>query len=124
MEREYRDNQICICKIFRKFSPNGRVWANTVKISKMMIWRPFSRRGAKRRGLHDSVAPYLCPGQADVTLEDCFAAVLAGSDVSADNPESRSLNSLHLQPCSQGRRASANIQHQKTHEISDKNPQY
>ena len=45
----------------------------------LMIWRPFSRRGAKRRGLRDSVAPYLCPGQTDATPEDCFAAVLAGN---------------------------------------------
>ena len=50
----------------------------------LMIWRPFSRRGAKRRGLRDSVAPYFCPGQSNATPEDCFAAVLAGSDVSAD----------------------------------------
>ncbi len=50
----------------------------------LMIWRPFTRRGARRRGLRDSVVPYLCPGKTDATPKDCFAAVLAGSDVSAD----------------------------------------
>jgi hypothetical protein len=46
----------------------------------LMIWRPFTRRGAKRRGLRDSVVPYLCPGKTDATPEDCFAAVLAGNE--------------------------------------------
>jgi hypothetical protein len=45
-----------------------------------MVWRPFRRRGALRSGLRDSVAPHLCPGKADATPEDCFAAVLAGND--------------------------------------------
>src|SRR5882724_5695382 len=54
----------------------------------LMIWRSFTRRGAKRRGLRDSVAPYVCPNKADATPEDCFAAVLAGNE-SAQSEEGR-----------------------------------
>lgn len=54
----------------------------------LMVWRPFRRRGAMRRGLRDSVAAYLCPGKSDVTPEDCFAAVLAGNE-SAPSEEGR-----------------------------------
>jgi hypothetical protein len=46
----------------------------------LMVWRPFRRRGAKRRGLRDSVVPYLCPDKEDASPEDCFAAVLAGNE--------------------------------------------
>lgn len=45
------------------------------------IWAPFRRRGAPRRGLRDSVAPYLTPGNPAPTLDEAFAAVLAGSPV-------------------------------------------
>lgn len=50
----------------------------------LMVWRPFRRRGVVRRGLRDSVAPFLCPGQPDATPEDCFAAVLKGSDTTGE----------------------------------------
>lgn len=50
----------------------------------LMVWRPFRRRGITRRGLRDFVAKYLTPGNDQPTPEECFVAVLAGSDVSAD----------------------------------------
>ena len=50
----------------------------------LMVWRPFRRRGATRRGLRDSVAKYPTPGNDQPTPEEYFAAVLAGSDVSAE----------------------------------------
>ncbi len=46
----------------------------------LMVWRPFRRRGVMRRGLRDSVAKYLTPGNATPTPEECFAAVLAGNE--------------------------------------------
>ena len=46
----------------------------------LYVWERFRRRGAWRRGLRDSVAPYLCPSNADASPEDCFAAVLAGNE--------------------------------------------
>ncbi len=51
--------------------------------SDFQIWRPFSRRGRKRRGLGEWVAPYLTPGNPSPTPDQCFEAVLAGSEVSA-----------------------------------------
>jgi hypothetical protein len=50
--------------------------------SDFQIWRTFSRRGKKRRGLGESVAKYLTPGNASPTPDECFAAVVTGSDVS------------------------------------------
>jgi len=46
----------------------------------LMVWRPFRRRGATRRGLRDSVAKYFTPGNHQPTPEECFAAVLAGNE--------------------------------------------
>jgi hypothetical protein len=46
----------------------------------LYVWERFRRRGAWRRGLRDSVAPYLCPGNADASPEECFSAVLAGNE--------------------------------------------
>jgi len=46
----------------------------------LMVWRSFRRRGVMRRGLRDSVVPYLCPDKKDATPEDCFAAALAGNE--------------------------------------------
>ena len=46
----------------------------------LMVWRSFRRRGAMRRGLRDSVGPYLCPDNNDATPKDCFAAVLARNE--------------------------------------------
>ena len=54
----------------------------------LMVWRPFRRRGALRRGLRDSVVPYICVGKTEATPEDCFAAVLAGNE-DAKNEEGR-----------------------------------
>ena len=62
----------------------------------LMIWQPFTRRGAKRRGLRDSVVPYLCPGKTDATPEDCFAAALAGNEF-LENEEGRARLSAGLQ---------------------------
>ena len=47
------------------------------------IWGSFRRRGANRRGLRESVAPYLTPGNSSPTLEEAFAAVLHGSKCDA-----------------------------------------
>jgi len=44
------------------------------------IWAPFRRRGAQRRGLRDSVAPYLTAGNPTPTLDEAFAAVLSGNE--------------------------------------------
>ncbi len=44
------------------------------------IWGPFRRRGSDRRGLRDSVARYLTPTNPAPTLDEAFAAVLAGSE--------------------------------------------
>ena len=46
----------------------------------LYVWERFRRRGVWRRGLRDSVAPYLCPGKTDASPEECFAAVLAGNE--------------------------------------------
>jgi hypothetical protein len=46
----------------------------------LYVWERFRRRGAWRRGLGDSVTPYLCPGKTDASAEECFAAVLAGNE--------------------------------------------
>lgn len=54
----------------------------------LMVWRRFPRRGALRRGLRDSVAKYLTPGNATPTPEECFTAVLAGNE-SAQSEEGR-----------------------------------
>ena len=43
------------------------------------IWGSFRRGGANRRGLRESVAPYLTPDNASPTLEDAYAAVMAGN---------------------------------------------
>lgn len=48
------------------------------------IWTSFRRRGQTRLGMRDSVAKYLCPGKAEPTLEECFAAVLNGNK---ENPD-------------------------------------
>ena len=45
------------------------------------VWERFRRRGVWRRGLRDSVAPYLSPGNTDASPEECFAAVLAGNEI-------------------------------------------
>ncbi len=45
----------------------------------LMVWRPFRRRGAMRRGLRDSVVPYICAEKTEASPEECFAAVLAGN---------------------------------------------
>lgn len=49
------------------------------------VWLPFRRRGARRRGLRDSVAKYLTPLKPQPTLQECFTAVLAGG--SENRPE-------------------------------------
>jgi hypothetical protein len=54
------------------------------------IWEAFRRRGATRRGLRDSVAPYFCPGKSEATPNDCFRAVLSGNPY-ADTEEGRKL---------------------------------
>lgn len=46
----------------------------------LYVWERFRRRGVWRRGLRDSVAPYLCPGKTDASAEECFTAVLAGNE--------------------------------------------
>jgi hypothetical protein len=46
----------------------------------LQVWERFRRRGVWRRGLRDSVAPYLCPGKADASPVECFYAVLAGNE--------------------------------------------
>jgi hypothetical protein len=55
----------------------------TPEQQQLYIWEAFRRRGATRRGLRDSVAPYLCPGKSAATPEECFAAVLAGNPTAA-----------------------------------------
>ncbi len=49
----------------------------------LYVWERFRRRGKWRRGLRDSVAPYLCPGKVDASPEECFAAALAGNECAA-----------------------------------------
>jgi hypothetical protein len=46
----------------------------------LYVWERFRRSGAWRRGLRNSVAPYLCPDKTDVSPEECFAAVLMGNE--------------------------------------------
>jgi len=58
----------------------------------LMVWRSFSRRGARRRGLRDSVGPYLCPGKEDATPEDCFEAVLAGNECAKSDEGKKQLD--------------------------------
>ena len=53
----------------------------------LYVWDKFRRRGAWRRGLGDSVAPYLCPGKADVSSEECFAAARAGCEASNEGQD-------------------------------------
>ena len=85
---------VCLLALVAK---GNDVWAIREKLDakdaaggddELMIWRRFTRRGAKRRGLRDSVIPYLRPGQPDATPEDCFAAVLVGNE-SAQSEEGR-----------------------------------
>ncbi len=47
------------------------------------IWECFRRRGTNRRGLRDSIAPYLTPAQTTPSLDEVFAAVLAGNEADA-----------------------------------------
>lgn len=51
-----------------------------VEGDEFQIWSRFRRRGATRPGLRESVAPYLTPGNPAPTLDEAFAAVLAGSE--------------------------------------------
>lgn len=46
----------------------------------LMVWRSFRRRGAARPGLRDFVAKYITPGNEQSTPEECFTAVLIGSE--------------------------------------------
>lgn len=48
------------------------------------VWGRFRRRGVWRRGLRDSVVPYLTPGSQEPTFEQVAAAVLAGSGASTE----------------------------------------
>jgi hypothetical protein len=43
------------------------------------VWGKFRRRGVWRRGLRESVAKYLTPGNDAPTFEECRAAALAGN---------------------------------------------
>jgi hypothetical protein len=56
----------------------------------LYVWESFRRRGAKRRGLRDSVAPFLCPDNKNATPNECFAAVLLGNQC-ANTEEGRKL---------------------------------
>ncbi|HMO65169.1 MAG TPA: hypothetical protein PKE47_08115, partial [Verrucomicrobiota bacterium] len=58
----------------------------------LMVWRTFRRRGAMRRGLRDSVVPYICPDKKDATPEDCFAAVLAGNECAQSEERKKRLD--------------------------------
>ncbi|MEI8064654.1 MAG: hypothetical protein WCH84_11395, partial [Verrucomicrobiota bacterium] len=49
------------------------------------IWGQFRRRGATRRGLRDSVAPYLTPGNKAPTFEQVAAVVLSGNPLATTN---------------------------------------
>jgi len=55
------------------------------------VWTSFRRRGTTRRGLRDSVAPYLGAGRSDVSFDDCGKVALIG------NEETPALNDLALQ---------------------------
>ena len=50
----------------------------------LYVWGKFRRRGAWRRGLGDSVAPFLCPGKKDVSPEECLAAARAGCETNSE----------------------------------------
>ncbi len=43
-------------------------------------WEPFGRTGRRFKGLRDSVGPYLLPDRPTPSIEEAFAAVLAGND--------------------------------------------
>ncbi len=58
----------------------------------LMVWRPFRRRGALRRGLRDSVAKHLTPGNDTPTPEECFSAVLAGNGCTQSEDGMRQLD--------------------------------
>lgn len=58
----------------------------------LMVWRPFRRRGALRRGLRDSIAKYLTPGNDTPTPNECFAAALAGNECSLSEEGMRRLD--------------------------------
>lgn len=66
--------------------------ANDGSDDELMVWRPFRRRGALRRGLRDSVAKYLTPGNDTPTPEDCFTAVLAGNECAQSEEGKRLLD--------------------------------
>lgn len=52
------------------------------------VWTSFRRRGTTRRGLGDSVAPYLGAGRSGVSFDDCAKAALMGNEAT---PEVRDL---------------------------------
>lgn len=52
------------------------------------VWGRFRRRGVWRRGLRDSVAPYLTPGNPEPTFEQVAAAILSGNSL-ANTEEGR-----------------------------------
>ncbi|MDD4933755.1 MAG: type V CRISPR-associated protein Cas12b, partial [Methylacidiphilaceae bacterium] len=55
--------------------------------SEDQVWLPFRRLGVERPGLRNSVAPYstVTPGNREPTLDQCFAAILAGNE-NAEKP--------------------------------------
>ncbi len=53
----------------------------------LYVWGKFRRRGAWRRGLGDSVAPFLCPGKNDVSPEECLAAARAGCETNSEGQD-------------------------------------
>jgi hypothetical protein len=53
----------------------------------LYVWERFRRRGAWRRGLGDSVAPFFCPGKKDVLPEECLAAARAGCKTNSEGQD-------------------------------------
>jgi hypothetical protein len=44
------------------------------------VWEPFGRTGRRFKGLRDSVGPYLLPGRSTPSIDEAFAAALAGNN--------------------------------------------
>ena len=53
----------------------------------LYVWGKFRRRGAWRRGLGNSVTPFLCPGKTDVSPEECLAAARAGCETNSEGQD-------------------------------------
>lgn len=68
------------CPKQRELRDRMTIKANGEDEEPLYIWGRFRRRGVWRRGLRDSVVPYLCAVKADASPEECFTAVLAGNE--------------------------------------------